>query len=33
MIYKNQLVHIRAERDVLAHAKYNQWIVELKYSF
>ena len=26
-------MHIRAERDVLAHAKYNHWIVELKYSF
>jgi len=32
MIYKNQVAHVRAERDVLASAK-SQWIVDLKYSF
>ena len=32
MIYKNQVGHIRAERDVLATA-HNPWIVELKCSF
>ena len=32
MIYKNQVSHIRAERDVLATAQ-NLWIVELKCSF
>jgi len=32
MIYKNQVAHVRAERDILAEAK-NPWIVELKYSF
>ena len=32
MIYKNQVSHIRAERDVLATAQ-NPWIVELKCSF
>ena len=29
---KNQVLHVRAERDVLSEAK-NQWIVELKFSF
>jgi len=29
---KNQILHIRAERDVLSEAN-NQWIVDLKYSF
>ena len=29
MIYKNQVAHVRAERDILAVAK-NPWIVELK---
>ena len=29
---KNQILHVRAERDVLSEAK-NQWIVELKFSF
>ena len=29
---KNQVFHVRAERDVLSQAK-NQWIVELKFSF
>lgn len=29
---KNQILHIRAERDVLSEAK-NSWIVDLKYSF
>lgn len=32
MIIKNQLGHIRAERDILVKAK-NDWIVDLKYSF
>lgn len=32
MILKNQVTHIRAERDVLALAE-NPWIVELKCSF
>jgi len=32
MVYKNQVQHVRAERDVLARAD-NPWIVELKYSF
>ena len=29
---KNQILHVRAERDVLSEAK-NEWIVELKFSF
>ena len=32
MVNKNQVAHIRAERDVLAAAN-NPWIVELKCSF
>ena len=32
MVYKNQVSHVRAERDVLATAQ-NPWIVELKCSF
>jgi serine/threonine kinase 38 len=32
MVYKNQVAHVRAERDVLA-TSVNPWIVELKYSF
>ena len=32
MINKNQVAHVRAERDILALAK-NPWIVELKSSF
>lgn len=32
MIYKNQVAHVRAERDILALAK-NPWIVELKCAF
>lgn len=32
MIFKNQVAHVRAERDILALAK-NPWIVELKCSF
>lgn len=31
MIKKNQVTHIRAERNVLVHG--NKWIVNLKYSF
>ena len=30
---KNQVKHIKAERDILAKAKKSEWIVELKYSF
>ena len=32
MIYKNQVAHVKAERDILSLAKC-PWIVELKYSF
>ncbi len=32
MIYKNQVAHVRAERDILTLAK-NPWIVDLRYSF
>ena len=32
MIYKNQVQHVKAERDVLTTTN-NPWIVELKYSF
>lgn len=32
MIVKNQVAHVRAERDILALAD-NPWTVELKYSF
>ena len=33
MIYKNQVAHVRAEKDVLALAASNPWIVALKFSF
>ena len=32
MLYKNQIGHIRAERNILALSK-NEWIVDLKCSF
>ena len=32
MLYKNQVAHVRAERDILSLAN-NPWIVELKQSF
>jgi hypothetical protein len=32
MVYKNQVAHVKAERDVLVRAR-NSWIVDLKYSF
>lgn len=32
MVYKNQITHVRAERDVLSSSK-NPWIVHLKASF
>ena len=32
MLYKNQVTHVRSERDILVKAK-NPWIVNLKYSF
>ena len=34
MLFKNQINHVRAERDVLAHTSNNNpWVVELNYSF
>jgi serine/threonine kinase 38 len=32
MLFKNQVAHVKAERDVLVKAK-NPWVVELKFSF
>lgn len=32
MLFKNQVAHVRAERNVLAEANI-PWIVDLKYSF
>lgn len=32
MMHKNQVAHVRAERDILSEAK-SDWIVELKNSF
>ena len=32
MVFKNQVAHVKAEREVLVKAK-NPWIVDLKYSF
>lgn len=32
MLHKNQVAHVRAERDVLAMSD-NPWIVDLKFSF
>lgn len=32
MLYKNQVAHIKAEREVLVKAK-NSWIIDLKFSF
>jgi serine/threonine kinase 38 len=32
MIYKNQVQHVRAEKDILSMAN-NTWIVDLQYSF
>jgi serine/threonine kinase 38 len=32
MIYKNQVSHVKSERDLMAKAQ-NPWIVELHYSF
>ena len=32
MLYKNQVAHVRSERDILVKAK-NPWIVGLKFSF
>lgn len=32
MLNKNQILHIRAEKDILSEA-HNEWIVDLKYSF
>lgn len=33
MIFKNQVGHVRAERDVLANSLFTQWIVQLHSSF
>ena len=32
MLKKNQVTHIKAERDILAISK-NEWIVDLKFAF
>ena len=32
MVFKNQVAHVKAEREVLVRAR-NAWIVDLKYSF
>jgi len=32
MVYKNQVAHVKAEREVLVKAK-NPWIIDLKFSF
>jgi len=32
MVYKNQVAHVKAEREVLVKGK-NRWIVDLKFSF
>ena len=32
MIAKNQVAHVKAEKDVLSQAK-SPWVVDLKYSF
>lgn len=32
MVKKNQIAHVKAERDILTKAK-NGWVVDLKYSF
>lgn len=32
MVKKNQIAHVKAERDILMKAK-NSWVVDLKYSF
>ena len=32
MVFKNQVAHVKAEREVLVRAK-NAWIVDLKFSF
>lgn len=33
MIFKSQIIHVTNERKVLASAKNNNWIVEMKCSF
>ena len=32
MIFKNQVEHVRSERDILVKSD-NPWVVDLKYSF
>ena len=32
MVFKNQVAHVKAEREVLVRAK-NAWIVDLRFSF
>lgn len=33
MVKKDQLAHVRAERDVLAESAHTDWVVQLYYSF
>ena len=33
MVKKDQLAHVRAERDVLAQSSHTEWVVQLYYSF
>ena len=33
MLQKNQVAHVRAERDVLAHGSRDPWVVSLYYTF
>ena len=33
MVKKDQLAHVRAERDILAQSAHTDWVVQLYYSF
>lgn len=33
MVKKDQLAHVRAERDILAESSHTDWVVQLYYSF
>jgi protein-serine/threonine kinase len=33
MVKKDQLAHVRAERDILAESAHTDWVVRLYYSF
>ena len=33
MVKKDQLAHVRAERDILAESAHTDWVVQLYYSF